>query len=84
MVALYYVKTRAQSAKSEVSRLERLVKTEQGAVNVLKAELAHLETPARLGELAETELGLTPIKVEKTVQIEDITTLFPVATDIQP
>ena len=37
MVGLYYVKTRAQSARKDVVRLERLIAEEEAALQVLRA-----------------------------------------------
>lgn len=86
-VCLYFVKTRAQTAKSEAVRLERLVNAERAAVKILQAELAHLESPARLSQLAETELGLVPITIERVKSLEDVVQDFPlraVDQDVQP
>lgn len=76
-VGLYYVKTRAQSAKAEVARLERLVATEQVALNVLKAEIAYLESPGRVSQLAVSGLGLVPIGSDSVMDMKDITETFP-------
>ena len=48
IIALYYVKTRSQTANQEVLRLERLVLKEESAIRVLQAEIAFLENPDRL------------------------------------
>ncbi len=76
MVGLYYVKTRAQSARLEVARLKQLVNEEIASVNVLKAEIAHLESPDRLERLAQKELALEPTRVDQIVVAEDIAALF--------
>jgi len=76
-VALYYVKTRAQSAKKEGQRLERLINSEVATLAVLKAEIAHLESPERLKALSKAELGLVSTDVEQVVSLADIETLFP-------
>lgn len=83
-VGLYYVKTRAQSAKKEAARLERLVENEQATLNILKAELAHLSGPERVGELARTELGLAPIKTKSVITLRDLETRFPLASVERP
>jgi len=41
-LGLYFVKTRAQTAKSEARTLQRTLDAEQLVVSTLKAELAHL------------------------------------------
>lgn len=86
-VCLYFVKTRAQAAKAEVIRLERLVHAEQSAVKVLRAELSHLESPGRLSVIANAELGLEPIKVEQVIAVSEIAELFPLRdteTEVRP
>ena len=62
-LGLYYVKTRAQSAKKEVRRLERLISQEEASLSVLKAEIAYLENPARLQELSSQHLNLSLIHI---------------------
>lgn len=76
-VGLYYVKTRAQSSKKESKRLERLIESEVATLSVLKAEIAHLESPERLKRLSEAQLGLAPTTVEQIVTLKDVETLFP-------
>ena len=76
-VGLYYVKTRAQSAKKEASRLERLVEVEHEALSVLKAELAHLSGPERVGRLARQELGLKSIGTDDVITLSDLDARFP-------
>jgi len=75
-VGLYYVKTRAQSAKKEVSRLERLISQEEASLSVLKAEIAYLENPARLKELSSKHLNLEPVEVENVMSVSDIASRF--------
>ena len=76
-VALYYVKTRAQSAKAEVKRLERQLTAEQAAMTVLRAEIAHLETPERLKSLAAQHLELEPTRADQNQTLVDIEAAFP-------
>lgn len=76
-IGLYYVKTRAQTAKQEVARMERLIAAEKVALNVLKAEIAHLESPARVSALAEGELGLVPVRTEQVIDVKEIAQRFP-------
>lgn len=77
MIALYYLKTRAQSAKAEVLHLTNQIEKEEIAIQVLRAELAYLENPSRLRALSADHLGLKPTPVEQLTTIEDITSLFP-------
>lgn len=80
-IGLYYVKTRAQSAKLEVARMERLVAAEKVALNVLKAEVAHLEGPSRVAGLAKDELGLTAISTEQVIRLGEVSDRIPL---VQP
>ena len=76
-VGLYYVKTRAQTAKKEVRSLELLISQEEASLRILKAEIAYLENPVRLEELSNTHLGLEPVKVDNVISISAIETNFP-------
>ena len=67
VVALFYVKTRAQTARAEMRSLERQVAEEEAAIAVLRAEIAYLENPARLAELSQARLGLRPTDPEQVV-----------------
>lgn len=82
-VGLYYVKTRAQSAKRETVRLERLIAQEEASLRVLKAEIAYLENPDRLKSLSETHLGLAPIDVKTVTRVEDIAVHFPLRDEAE-
>ena len=77
-VSLYYVKTRAQSAKKEVKQLERSLEREAAAIKVLEAELAYLSGPERLSELSQQSLGLQPISPDNTKNINEINSVFPI------
>ena len=76
IIALYYVKTRSQTANQEVLRLERLVLKEENAIRVLKAEIAFLESPDRLRNLSDIYLKLQPISSENIISIGDIVNEF--------
>jgi len=76
-VGLYYVKTRAQSAKSQAVNLERQIAQEEASLRMLKAEIAYLENPERLKSLSAQELGLEPVKVKTVITAADIAAQFP-------
>jgi len=76
IIALYYVKTRSQTANQEVLRLERLVLKEESAIKVLQAEIAFLENPDRLRGLSDIYLNLQPISAENMISIDDILNEF--------
>lgn len=76
-VTLYYVKTRAQTAKNEVRALQKSITQEAAAIKVLEAELAYLSGPERLAKLSTDELKLDPILPDATKTESDIEQLFP-------
>ncbi len=76
-VTLYFVKTHAQSAKRDVRNLSRAIATEEASVRVLRAELAYLKNPARLSELSDSHLAMSPIAPSQERNIRDIEALFP-------
>ena len=82
-VGLYYVKTRAQSAKKEVRRLEQLISQEEASLRVLKAEIAYLENPARLKELSGQHLHLEPIDIDNVISVSDIAIRFPLTETME-
>jgi len=82
-VGLYYVKTRAQSAKKEVRRLEHLITQEEASLRVLKAEIAYLENPSRLKELSSQQLGLEPIRVDNVISADEVIAQFPLREDLE-
>lgn len=83
-IGLYYVKTKAQSARNDVKRLERMVEVEREAIIVLEAELAHMESPSRLAPLAERELGLLPVRTDNVVRFKDLDAVLPVVSEVHP
>ncbi len=84
MIGLYYVKTRAQTARQSADRLHYEIALEEAAIGVLRAEIAHLEDPARLQLLAEDHLGLAPTQTNQMITIDDISARFPIREDLQP
>ena len=76
-VTLYFVKTHSQSAKRDVRELTKAIAAEEAAIRVLRAELAYLESPARLSELNEAHLELESISPEQERAAADIEDLFP-------
>jgi len=76
-ISLFYIKTRAQTAKHTVADLERSIEKEQAAIAVLEAELAYRQSPERIAELAEAHLGQVAIKTETTISAESIITDIP-------
>lgn len=78
-VTLYFVKTHSQSAKRDVSELTQAIASEEASIRVLRAELAFLESPARLSELNEALLELKSIAPKQERSTGDIEGLFPLS-----
>jgi len=76
-LGLYFVKTRAQTAKSEAAGLERQLKVEETEILKLSSELAHLENPSRVEILAGETLGMEAIMVEGVISLDEIDVQFP-------
>jgi len=80
-VGLYYVKTRAQTARKHAVKLERQIEQEEAGLRVLRAEIAYLENPERLKTLSETHLGMEPIAVKDVLEVKDIISEFSLRED---
>jgi len=76
-VGLYYVKTRAQTARKQAVKIERQIAQEEASLRVLRAEIAYLEKPERLKALSEAHLGLQPVAVKDVIELKDIVSEFP-------
>lgn len=84
MIALYYIKTRAQTARQSASKLHYEIALEEAAIGVLRAEIAHLEDPARLQGLASEYLGLAPTETSQMIEAVDIASRFPLKAEMRP
>ena len=83
MIALYYVKTRAQTARQSANTLHYEIALQEAAIGVLRAEIAYLEDPARLQALASEHLELAPTQTSQMIEASDIVTLFPLKAEKQ-
>jgi len=59
-IGLYRAKTDAAKTEAHVLQLESQVAEREATLRALRAEIAHLESPARIEALAERHLGVTP------------------------
>jgi cell division protein FtsL len=59
-IGLYWAKTETARKRADVAALERVVAQERAAVRARRAEIAHLESPARIDALAAEKLELEP------------------------
>ncbi|RKQ71720.1 hypothetical protein DES40_1048 [Litorimonas taeanensis] len=76
-IALFYVKTRAQTAHKNVVKIERAIEKEKAAIAVLEAEIAYSQSPERLAALSKAQLGTAPIKASNTITLDQIAERFP-------
>lgn len=81
VAALYVTKTKAQSVQKEMERLQFALTQEQSNIRVLEAEIAHLQNPARLSELAKTHLRTGPTKAEQMITLDDLIVRVPVKAE---
>lgn len=82
-VALYFVKTHAQSAKRDVRELSAAIAAEEAAIRVLRAELAYLDNPARLSDLATEHLSTSPTTPNREAGLDMIAKRFPLTSDVE-
>ena len=57
-VGLYKAKSDASKAQAHVRDLQNQIGDTEADMRALRAEIAHLESPARVQDLAERELGV--------------------------
>lgn len=60
-VAVFSVKYRVQTLEGQLHYLNAEIVQDREAVEVLRAEWAHLNDPSRLRRLAEQYLGMAPV-----------------------
>ena len=82
-VGLYFVKTKVQSARTEVNNLTQRVENERYSVKLLAAELAHQESPDRIAVLAENSLGMTSTGVVQAISLDEIEEHFPLREEFE-
>jgi len=58
---VYHMKYRVQAEEEELTRLDVQIAHDRDAIQVLRAEWAHLNDPARLTDLAQRHLALAPV-----------------------
>lgn len=74
LVTLYSVKAKTLSAKARVHALEQTLVHEKQIMQMLAAEIAHLESPERLSVLAGEQLGLKPTPAARTLTLSEAAT----------
>ena len=65
ILGVYLAKTIAGGERAKIAAVERQIEVEKGPDHrLLKAEVSHLEQPARIERLSETYLGLAPVPIK--------------------
>lgn len=77
---LYRAKTEARGDRARVAALELQLAEAHENVLILRNEIAHLERPERLRELARDHLGLAPVDPLRVVTLEDAPLLIETPT----
>jgi cell division protein FtsL len=68
MLVVYLAKTFAGTERSQIAHIERQISDEKVRVRLLKAEVAHLEQPARIEALSRQYLGLQPVSAKQEIK----------------
>ncbi|MFV3074142.1 cell division protein FtsL [Niveispirillum fermenti] len=69
---LYQTSYQAQEQERELARLNRAITVEQDSIQVLKAEWAYLNEPARLERLVSEHLLMQPTTAQQIAALTDI------------
>lgn len=77
----YKAEIAVREAKSEARALERQKAQELSSIQVLRAEVAYLERPERLAEIAEGHTGLEPLSGAQLMTAEDLELAFAAGRD---
>lgn len=84
MVMVYVTKTRTQAAAAEVKKLERTLENEEALIRTLETEIAYLERPDRIGEIAEEHLELRPTEAQQVITLDELTVRAGLRPDDEP
>ena len=69
---VYGVKYRAIYASEQLVKTRHLIDKEKDAINLLRAEYAHLARPDRVQALADSKLGLEPLALSQIATVDDL------------
>src|SRR3984957_16799045 len=69
---VYGVKYQSIYASEQIVKTRHLINKERDAINVLRAEYAHLIRPDRLQALADKLLDMQPLALSQIVRAEDL------------
>jgi cell division protein FtsL len=71
-VYVYTVKYRTIYASEQLVKTRHLISREQDAINLLRAEYAHLARPDRLQALADSKLGMQPLSLSQIATVDEL------------
>jgi cell division protein FtsL len=69
---VYGVKYRTIYAAEQLVKTRHLIAKEKDAINLLRAEYAHLSDPARIQELADSKLGMQPLALFQIATVDEL------------
>ena len=69
---VYGVKYQTIYASEQLVKTRHLIDKEKNAINLLRAEFAHLARPDRIQALADSKLGLEPLALSQIARIEEL------------
>jgi len=71
-VYVYTVKYRTIYASEQLVKTRHLIAREQDAINLLRAEYAHLARPDRVQALADAKLGMQPLTLSQIAAVDEL------------
>ena len=69
---VYGVKYRSIYASEQLMKTRHQINKERDAINLLRAEFAHLARPDRIQALADSKLGLVPLSLSQIATIDEL------------
>ena len=69
---VYGIKYRIIYASEQLVKARHMVAKEKDAINLLRAEYAHLARPDRVQQLADAKLGLQPLGLSQIASVNDL------------
>ncbi len=69
---VYGVKYQTIYASEQLVKTRHLIAKEKDAINLLRAEYAHLSRPDRIQELADAKLGMQPLALAQIATVAEL------------
>jgi cell division protein FtsL len=69
---VYGVKYRPIYASEQLVKTRHQINTEKDAINLLRAEYAHLANPNRIQQLADAKLGMQPLALWQIATVDEL------------